>query len=304
MSPNMYLGELFAILTAICWAITSTAFEHAGKKIGSLSLNIIRLWFALVFLIIYSGFVRGIPLPTDASIEAWQWLLLSGFIGLFLGDLLLFEAFTLIGARISMLIFSSVPPLSAIMAFIILGDTMTLVQLAGMVVTVTGIAMVILTRDNTDKTKLKFTHPVLGILFAFGGAFCQALGYIVGKLGMEAGLTTYDPFASTQIRAIGAIICFSIYITIRRSWPNVWKSFRQKSAMTSTVIGSVFGPFLGVSFSLAALSYTTPGVAATLTAITPVILIPVAIFYNKERLNIKEILGAFVAIMGVGLMFL
>lgn len=299
-----YLGEIFAILTAVCWAITSTAFEHAGKKMGSLTLNIIRLLLAFVFLMIFTGIIRGNPLPTDAGMDTWKWLLLSGVVGFFIGDLMLFEAFTRIGARISMLIFSSVPPMSAILAFIILGDTMTPFQIIGMFVTITGIGIVILTRDSSDsEAKLKFTHPVQGILLAFGGAFCQAFGYIIGKLGMHSGTAVYDPFAATQIRAIAAIICFALFITYRKGWKKVAMAFTYKRAMKFTLVGSVFGPFIGVSLSLAALNYTTPGVASTLTSITPVLLIPVAVFYHKERLHYKEVLGAFTAILGVGMMF-
>lgn len=300
-----YLGELFAILTAICWAITSTAFEHAGKKIGSLSLNIIRLWFAFVFLMIYSGITRGLPLPTDANTETYKWLILSGLIGFVLGDLFLFEAFTRIGARISMLIFSSVPPMSAILAYFILGDTMTLLQIVGMFVTIFGIGLVILTKDTSlDQRKVKLAHPVVGVLLAFGGALGQATGYIIGKLGVQSGVGNYDAFAATQIRIIAAIVGFTIVITIKRGWPRVFKAFKHKKAMVSTTIGSIFGPFIGVSLALVALNYTTPGVASTLTSITPIILIPVALFYHKEKLVIKEIIGAFVAIAGVTIMFL
>jgi len=302
---NNYLGEILAILTAVCWAITSTAFEHAGKKMGSLTLNIIRLWFAFIFIMIYTWIVRGLPFPTDASFDTWKWLILSGIIGFFIGDLLLFEAFTLIGARISMLVFSSVPPMSAILAYIILDDTMTLAQVVGMFVTVIGIAIVILTKDSSDnRQKVKFAHPIAGILLAFGGAFCQALGYIIGKLGMTSGSLIYDPFASTQIRIIAAVISFTLFITYRKGWRNVVKAFTYKKAMKYTIIGSVFGPFIGVSLSLLALNYTTPGVASTLTSITPIILIPVAIFLHKEKLLYKEVIGVFAAIAGVAIMFI
>jgi drug/metabolite transporter (DMT)-like permease len=305
MNGIPYLGEILAILTAVCWAITSTSFEHAGKKMGSVTLNLIRLWFAFVFLMIYTGVTRGFVLPVDASVDTWKWLLLSGFVGFFIGDLLLFEAFTQIGARISMLIFASVPPMSAMLALVILGDRMTIYQIIGMVITVTGIGIVILTRDNeSEKGKVKFAHPVLGISLAFGGAFCQALGYIIGKLGMNAGALTYDAFASTQIRAIAGIVAFTLFITIRKGWKDVKRAFTYRKAMKFTIIGSVFGPFIGVSLSLAALNYTTPGVASTLTSITPVLLLPVAIFVYKEKLNIKEILGAFTAIIGIAIMFI
>ncbi|MDA3847384.1 MAG: DMT family transporter [Vallitaleaceae bacterium] len=296
-----YLGEIIAIGTAICWAITSTAFASAGKKIGSLSLNIIRLWFAFIFLFIFTWITRGIPYPIDAGWDTWKWLLLSGLIGFVMGDLFLFEAFVRIGARISMLIFASVPPMSALLAYFILGDTMTMIQIIGMIVTIFGISIVILTKGNKiNKKKIKLAHPVVGVLLAFGGAFGQSLGYIVGKMG----LGDYNAFAATQIRVSAAIVGFVIVVTVRGGWPSIGRAFKQKKAMISTIIGSVFGPFIGVSLSLLALKYTSPGVASTLMAITPILLIPVAIFYYKEKMPFKEILGAFVAIVGVAIMFI
>lgn len=302
---NNYLGEIYAILTSICWAITSTAFEHAGKKIGSLSLNIIRLVFAFVFLIIYNGATRGLFLPLDANMATVKWLAISGIVGLVLGDLLLFEAFTRIGARVSMLIFSSVPPMSAIIAYFILGDTMTWIQIVGMFITLFGIAIVILTKGSDPTVnKIQLAHPLTGVLLAFGGAFCQSAGYIIGKVGVQSGIGNYDAFAATQIRVIAAILGFTVVVSFRKGWGNVFGAFKQKSAMVSTTIGSVFGPFIGVSLSLLAINYTSPGVASTLTSITPIILIPIAIFYQKEKLMLKEISGAFVAIIGVFMMFL
>ncbi len=294
-----YTGEIAALVTAFCWAITSTAFEKAGKEIGSQPLNLIRLVIAMVFLCTYTTLTRGLPLPVDASLNAWGWLLLSGLVGLVIGDLLLFEAFVRIGARISMLIYASVPPISGILAYFLLGESMTVKQIIGMFVTLTGIAIVILVKGDGNK-KVKLSHPLAGILLAFGGALGQSLGYIIGKFGLQS----YDPFAATQIRIIAGIIGFSLVFTYRKSWPNVFKSLKKKSAMITLTIGSFFGPFIGVSLSLLAIQHTNPGVASTLMSVTPVILIPVAIFVKKEKVHLKETFGACVAVAGVALVFL
>ena len=293
-----YYGEIAALATAFCWSITATSFEIAGKKVGSLSLNLIRLFIGMFFLMIFTWAIRGMPFPLDASLNTWKWLFLSGMIGLVIGDLLLFEAFVRIGARISMLIYASVPPMNALLAYLILNESMTTFQILGMFVTVSGIAMVILVKDTGKKVKL--AHPVVGILLAFGGAFGQALGYIVGKVGLE----NYDAFAATQIRLLAGIIGFSIILTIRGRWKNLFSALKEKQAMTFITLGSFFGPFLGISLSLLAIQYTHPGVASTLTSITPVLLIPVAIYIKKETVHIKEFLGAMVALAGVGLIFL
>ncbi len=84
MMTLYYLGETAAFATAVCWAITSTAFEDAGKKMGSVNLNFLRLLFGFIFLSTFTWVTRGMFLPLDATPETWSWLLLSGFFGVLL----------------------------------------------------------------------------------------------------------------------------------------------------------------------------------------------------------------------------
>lgn len=294
-----YLGEIAALATALCWAVTATAFEHSAKKIGSMNLNLTRLFIGLFFLSTYTWISRGYFLPTDANMSAWFWLMLSGFVGIVIGDLLLFEAFVLIGSRISMLIYASVPPLSGLMAFLFLGEHMTGMQIFGMFLTLSGIAIVILIADKKNK-KMTLSHPMKGVLFAFGGAFGQAAGYIIGKFGMA----NYDPFSSTQIRLIAGIIGFSIIFTIRNHWGKYAASFKRKDALATLTLGSFFGPFLGISLSLYAIQKINPGVASTLISITPIILIPYAFFVKKEKIALREVVGTLLALSGVAIMFM
>ena len=296
---NLYLGEIAALTTAFFWAITSVSFEDAGKKIGSINLNLVRLLLGLVFLSIFTLVTRGFLLPTDAPVSTWFWLSLSGIVGIVIGDLFLFEAFVRVGARISMLIYASVPPLSGIFSYIFLGEKMTAIQIVGMMVTIFGISLVILKGDSKNK-KLKLSHPVMGILFAFGGAVGQAAGYIIGKFGM----VDYNAFAATQIRVIASIVGFVIIFTIMRQWKKFGAVFKKPKNLKSAVIGSVFGPFLGISLSLYAVQRINPGVASTLISITPVLLIPYEIFVKKQKIHLKEIIGSIVAILGLALLFI
>ena len=294
-----YLGEIAALSTAFCWAITATAFETTGKKIGSMNLNLLRLLIGMVFLSVFTLITRGYLFPVDASASEWLWLLLSGFVGIVIGDMLLFEAFVQIGSRISMLIYASVPPLSGILAFVFLGESMSAIQILGMIVTLAGIASVILV-SSKDNKKVSFSHPIKGILLAFGGALGQAAGYIIGKFGMA----NYDPFASTQIRLLAGMLGFAVIFFIRNNWKSFFQSLKRTDALKSATIGSFFGPFLGISLSLYAVQKINPGVASTLTSITPVLLIPFAFFIKKEKIALREVIGTFITLVGVGIMFI
>jgi len=294
-----HLGEAAALTTAICWTITAICFESAGKKVGSLAVNFIRLIIAFVLLGAYTFFIRGMFLPFDASGHNWMWLLISGMIGFVIGDLFLFQSYVEIGSRISLLIMSAVPPITAITGYFLMGERITLLAAFGMFITMAGIALVILSR-NTDKNKIKFSHPVKGLTYAFIGALGQTFGLVFSKFGMGS----YNPFAATQIRVISAIIGFAIIITVTKNWGKLRIALNNNDAMKFISLGSFFGPFLGVSFSLMAVQYTTTGIVSTITSISPILIIPASILMFKEKVLPKEILGAIMSIIGVILLFI
>ena len=294
-----HIGELAALATAFCWTITAVAFESAGKKVGSISVNLIRLVIAFILISIFNAFTRGVILPIDASASTWLWLSFSGIIGFVIGDLFLFQAFVEMGSRTSMLIMSTVPPITAITGFIIMGERIKLVGIVGMIITIVGIAFVILTK-SPDEKKVKFSHPVKGLIFAFIGALGQAFGLVFSKLGMGA----YNPFAATQIRIIAAIIGFSIVITVSKNWGRLYIALKDSNAMKHISIGSFFGPFIGVSLSLLAVQHAATGIVSTIMSITPILIIPISVIMFKDKIYPKEIFGAILSLVGISLLFL
>ena len=290
-------GELAALGTALCWTITVISFEAAGKRVGALSVNIIRLFLVLLFLSLYSMITRGVPLPLDATGHQWFWLGLSGVTGFVIGDLFLFRAFILIGGRITMVIYALVPPVTALAGWLLLGETLTLKQWLGITLTVTGICMVILIKE---KSRMKLAHPMKGILFAAGGTLGQAAGLVLSKHGLEG----YDAFAATQIRIIAAIAAFALIVPIAGLTGSIKAALNNSRAMGLTSLGAFFGPFLGVSLSLVAVSLIEVGVASTIMAMVPVFIIFPEVLFMGKRLRPLEVAGAVVAVAGVALVSL
>lgn len=302
---NQYFGELAALVTAIFWTITALAFESAGKKVGSLSVNIIRLSLAFIYLGVLSLIMEGHVLPMGASTHNWVWLSISGLVGFVLGDLFLFQAYVVVGARISMLIMSLAPPIAAITGWLMMGETMNPKGIAGMVITFFGISITILAKRGGEPrngllSSIHFRYPIKGILLALGGAAGQGIGLVLSKYGIE----DYSPFAATQIRVITGIIGFLIVITYMGFWPRVRSAVANISAMKRMSVGAFFGPFLGVSFSLLAIKYTSSGVASTIISIVPVLIIVPSVFIMKEKITWIEVIGAIIAVCGVSLFFI
>jgi drug/metabolite transporter (DMT)-like permease len=294
-----HYGEFAALLVAFFWSITALSFESASIKVGSLPVNVIRLVFGFIFLSLMNLFYRGLIFPTDASLHNWIWLSVSGLIGFVLGDFFLFKSYTIIGSWFAMLIMTLAPPMAAIFGWILLDETLDLKSVAGIILTMAGIVLAMFRRDKVNR-KVSVSKPLLGILFAFGGAFGQALGIVFSKYGMR----NYDPFAATQIRIITGIIGFLIVVTFGRRWSSVRAAVGNVKAMVPITIGSFFGPFLGVSFSLLAIQHTNTGIASTIMALVPIFIIPPSILLFKHKVTVREMLGTMISLCGVALFFL
>ncbi len=291
-------GVCAALRTVFCWTASSLLFEAAGKRIGSLSVDLIRLLMAFFFFSITLTISRGSPIPLDFSAHAWFWLGLSGFIGFMLGDMMLFQAFVEVGPRISMLVLSLVPPMTALIGWYFLGETYGAHQWLGMVVTLAGVGWVVLERPKNngqeDARKLRVI-TLRGILLAFGGAVGQAVAFVMSKHGIEK----LDPFAATQIRVIAGLIGFAGLFAVIGVWPKVWRSLGDRNAMLLVGGGAAAGPYLGVALLMWALHYTSTGVASTIVALVPVALIPAAMLIDKERVSWRALAGTLVAVGGV-----
>lgn len=295
-------GEVAALLTAVSWTLTGLFFQWVTKRIGSLSLNLIRLVMAFFMIGIYAYITRGLWLPVDATPRAWLWLSISGLIGFVLGDYFLFKSYELVGARIGLLIFSSSPIVAGIAGYFIWGETLSWWSLLGIVLVLMGISLVILTRtpDRTDQVGVSLRFDPKGVFYAFVAAVGQAFGLIASKFGMG----DYDPIAATQVRIIAAIVGFVVIYFVSGHWPKFFQALKDKPALVVSSFGALVGPFIGVALSLYAVQRTNTAIASTLMSLMPVIIIPFSIFIDKEKIHISEILGAFVAIGGTAVLML
>ncbi len=304
-----FTGEIIAFLTVLCWAVGSQFFEAAGKRVGALTVNLVRLVLAAVFLCLTLLITRGQLIPWDFPLHNWGWLALSGVIGFALGDLFLFKAFVEIGPRIAMLVMSLSAPVTALIGWAFLREIYGPMQLLGIVVTLSGVAMVILERNGAGPTRLAVPRnrtmkkiTLHGVVMAFLGMLGQSVGYIFSKVGMQSGGEMLDPIAATYIRVLAGTAAVIVIFFVLGWWPKIWQSRRDAKALAFTSVGAFLGPYLGVTLSLAALHYTTAGVASTIMALTPVVLIPFAVFIHKEHVSLRALVGTVVAFSGIVLL--
>ena len=308
-----HLGEAISLIVAVSWTVTALFADKASHRLGSMAANVLRLSLAILFLGLLLWVTIGRPYPVYASGQAWLWLALSAVVGYVFGDWCLFNCYLSIGARFGQLFMTLAPPLAAIAGWAILGESLSWKSWLAMAVTLSGIAISILSRGEGHIVRL--TLPLKGVLLGLGAGLGQGVGLVLSKMGLQyyADAIPADaprlmnvmlPFASTMIRALIGAAGFLALMAMQRDLPRLRSAVKDKTGMRYALIMTLFGPVLGVSLSLMAVQYTSAGIASTLMALTPVlILIPYAFIY-KQRITPREVLGVMVSMLGVALFFL
>jgi drug/metabolite transporter (DMT)-like permease len=319
---HAYAGQLAALGTAACWVATALSFEAAGRRVGSLTVNLVRLVWAVGMLALVGWLRRGLALPVDATGHAWLWLSISGLVGFTFGDLCLFRAFVVLGSRLSTLMMALAPLIAVLLGWALLGEVLGPRDLLGMAMTVGGVVWAVLERPAKRATLAAETgvdgmaaapdgrsagvgalarlRRLQGVALGFGGALGQGGGLVLSKYGMG----DFDPFAATQIRVVAGLAGYLALFTLLGWWRRLPAATRDRRAMGFTFVGAFFGPFLGVSLSLVSVQLVPAGIAASLMATTPVLIIPVVVLAGREKVGAGGVAGALLAVAGVALLFL
>ena len=297
-----FIGELAALATSLFFSIGPTFFTLAGQRVGSVVVNRTRLVVALVYLLATHWILYGSPLPLDANPDRWFWLGLSGLIGFVLGDAALFQAFITLGTRLTLLVFAVNPVIAAILAWIFLDEALTTTQILGMAITLAGIGWVMLERNNPSKQSMAPKAYAFGIFLAFLGALGQASGAVTAKLGLYGDF----PALSGQIIrvSIATVIIWLMTFVQGKARQNITALKEQPKAFQHILLASFLGPFLGVFFSLVAIQNAEIGIASTLMSLQPVILIPIGVYFFKEKITWQAVAGTVIALIGVAIIFL
>lgn len=295
-----YVGEIAALGTSVCWTFTSIFFTLSGRRVGSVIVNQARLLLAVLFLAITHLLVAGSWLPPQANLYRWFWLGLSGVIGLVLGDGFLFYAFVLIGARRSMLLMSLAPIIGAVIAWLFLGERLSTIEIIAIGLTVGGVAWVVSERESNG-LQVDRRKYWLGVLAGLGGAFGQALGLVISKKGM---LGDFSPLSATLMRMlVAAVVIWGLALFHGRAVHTV-RALGDRQAGPAILGGAIAGPFLGVWLSLIAVQLAPVGIAATLMALAPILILLPSVWIFNEQITLQSVIGTLVALAGVAIIFL
>jgi len=302
----MFYGELLSIIVAMTWTVTALCAEVASRRMGQLQMNVLRMGASLIILALILWLATGTPLPQGMPLNAVLWLLASGAVGYVFGDYCLFSSYIVMGSRKGQLFMTLAPLFSALAAWVLLGETLGLQAIAGIVVTIAGIGVVVHKEDKNDETGTSLTSiPLRGILLGIGAGMGQGVGIVLSKVGM--GLceqTTILPMAATMVRAVAGLIGFGIAYVLKGDRQRMREGLRDTTTMTAATGAIITGPVIGVSLSLLAVQLAPAGIASTLMALTPVFILWPSRWLFHQKITTREVVGSIIAVAGVALFFL
>jgi len=292
-----YIGEIAALSAAMFWSVSSFVFTTVSIRIGSIQLNIDRMIMAVVLI-----FITMVIFNIDRTITNSQiiWLSASGFVGLVIGDTFLFRTFKEIGPRVGMLVMSSNPAIAAFTAFLLLDERISLWGILGIIITLAGVSLVIL---DPKKMGNKFPITAIGLFYGFIAAAGQGVGLVFAKMAYMDG--EIHTFTATFVRIFSAIIILLPLAAVFRRYKNPFKLYAaNKPTLGLVFLGSIIGPYLGITLSFVAIIYTQVGIASTLMSTVPILMLPLSVLVYKEKLSLNAVIGAIIAFSGIAVLFL
>ena len=258
-------------------------------------MNLLRLPLALGLLSLALGATGASFTSLDRT--GTLYLAASGVVGLVIGDLALFEAMRRIGPRLSFLIMSLAPISASVAGLLLLHEQPGRLALLGIAVTLGGVVWVV---GEPHGGEPRGSHGAVGVALAVVGAVCQGLGLVLAKLGMAGGV---PPLAATWVRMGTATAVIWALTAVAGRAGGLAVADAARRAWLPIVGGAFFGPFLGVWLSLVAARLTDVGIAATIMATTPVLVIPILMTTERYRPTVRALIGTGVTVVGVALLF-
>ena len=292
-----FVGEISALTSAILWAFASVLFALVIKRVSPIELNLLKdtiglILVGLTLLIQKASFVTVEPL-------AFWLLLLSGVIGISIGDTAYFRSLEHLGARRALLVGILAPPITGVIAMIFLRENLSIIAWGGILITVMGIAWVI-----TERTADVVSRPFdlrKGVMFGLTAALCQAGSSVLSRAALTQ--TTISPMQSTLLRLVAGIVFLLIWIVFKKHPVGKWIRTPDAGKLWGMAISATFiATYLGMWLQQIALKFSPAGIVQTLFSTSPIFVLPIA-WLMKEKISIRALLGVILSLAGIVMLF-
>lgn len=294
-----FFGEAAALATALLWGLSACMHTAAARLVGPLSLNLFRLPLSLLFLVAGTILFQSSWQLSHAQLV---WLTVSGIVGLAFGDIAFYASAVRLGARLSVLIWELSPVMTAVLAFFFLDESLSLMGVAGIALTLMGVLWVLMEKHDGSISDLTPRRWAEGIGFALLSVVAQSISTVCARSALVMG---GDVLSSAVVRSGSAAVFLWLLVLFFGRAGQFFRSLREsRQALKLMVLAGFIGPTVGIWLSLLAVKYTKAGIAATLIGLEPLVVIALLALHEKKRPSPRLVTGALIAFSGTALLFL
>jgi drug/metabolite transporter (DMT)-like permease len=291
-----FWGELAALSAALIWAISAVVYAGMGRQVSPLLLNLAKGLIAIALLFLTLAW-RGILFPIVSG-QVLLLLILSGVVGIGLGDTAYFQALQDIGARRALVMESLAPPLSALLALLFLQEQLSSLAWLGIVLTVTGVLWVVL--EQTVEQQRQYPDWVRGIGCGLVAALGQSGGVVLSRSVLAN--SDLDPLWSTFVRLVAGCLALVVWLIVQQGSPVKLQVLNTPRILLILVTTAFFSTYVGIWLQQVSLKYTAAGISQSLSATSPLFVLPIAALMG-DRVSLRAVFGVIIALAGVWLLF-
>ena len=293
-----FSGEVAALSGACLWAVASVIYGRLGARIPPLQLNLIKGIIAIA-LFLLTIVITGEIFPSIGTLPMCL-LLLSGALGISLGDTAFFTSINCLGARQALLMQILSTPITAVFGLIFLQEKLNILSWCGILLTILGVAWVV-TERNTDVKHISRLEFRRGIRFGLLAAIAGAVGAVLSRSAIAN--TEISPLWAATLRLSAGTLILLIWTSYRKQNSFSISNLRDSRVIIGTIFAAFWGTYLGIWLQQTAIKFTSVGIASTLSQTSPIFVIPIAVWMG-EKVTIRAILGVFISITGIALLFM
>ena len=282
------MGDIFAIITAVCWSSAVILFDISSKSFRAIEINVIKNFIGIIGFIC-TIIIFSIPKPILSNAE-YITLVLSGILGIFIADVLFLDSLRRIGSGMSAVISTIYTPMIFFLAFVLFNETINIQTYIGGVLVIAGV--IVSVYDTPHKTNKNDLY--IGLLFGVIAHIFTAYSVLIVK-----PIMLNNSIVFVALYRFGAGLLATIFILlIKNGYKSIISTLREGFKDKYILWGSFMGTYLSVIFWLAGYKYTLAGRAAIYNQLSTIFIIVLARIFLKESFNSKKIIGLIFAIIG------
>ncbi len=286
-----YIGEIFALATALIWAFAVILFKKSGESVHPLALNLFKSGVTLV-LLVPTLYLFGEKLNYPAPTREYMLLILSGVLGIGFGDTLFFMGLNKLGASLNSIAGCSYSPIIIGLSMIMLGERFTILQIVG---TSMIIFAIVATSGEIKLGNISKKNLVLGITFSVLANLANGFGIVLIKPILDKSPLLW----ATEIRLVGGVVAIALFTLLRKNRRAIMDSLTKTNSWGWTISGTMAGTYLAMVLWLAGMKYTQASTAAVLNQTSHVWVFLFASLFLKEKINRMRIFAIMLASIGV-----